>query len=264
MNPYAVALAAALGTSTAQILEVKASPGFLLKSERKDIVVVGDADEAPVFPKKFHINFDEVSSMRRTSFPFTVDTRTNKGSFHYDVANGREVWIHGKGQGDNWCQCAGSDTDAECRLMSVPADKEDGGGAMWVVFPTLKKCCKVGPYASGFGPLRPDWLRVTKAKKSQPATKHVGGRKCTTWEGGPPGDTFMMLSDDWSFDEQGLPCTYTDHFKPWAARVFGASHVLTFDAASYSEEGEAEDVFALPAGMSCEETCPNKEGWCKA
>eukprot|EP00929_Paragymnodinium_shiwhaense_P102480 TRINITY_DN6567_c0_g1_i2.p1 TRINITY_DN6567_c0_g1~~TRINITY_DN6567_c0_g1_i2.p1 ORF type:complete len:233 (-),score=60.17 TRINITY_DN6567_c0_g1_i2:355-1053(-) len=232
MNPYAVALAAALGTSTAQILEVKASPGFLLKSERKDIVVVGDADEAPVFPKKFHINFDEVSSMRRTSFPFTVDTRTNKGSFHYDVA----------------CGWRG----------------EDGGGAMWVVFPTLKKCCKVGPYASGFGPLRPDWLRVTKAKKSQPATKHVGGRKCTTWEGGPPGDTFMMLSDDWSFDEQGLPCTYTDHFKPWAARVFGASHVLTFDAASYSEEGEAEDVFALPAGMSCEETCPNKEGWCKA
>eukprot|EP00929_Paragymnodinium_shiwhaense_P092737 TRINITY_DN5272_c0_g1_i1.p1 TRINITY_DN5272_c0_g1~~TRINITY_DN5272_c0_g1_i1.p1 ORF type:complete len:278 (+),score=50.20 TRINITY_DN5272_c0_g1_i1:30-863(+) len=260
MLSHAAMLTLAFGQTSAQILEVRSAPGFLVAQERTSVVV--EADEPPVFAKRFNMNFKEESSMRRTSFPFTVDTKHNDGSFHYDFDNRREVWVHGKGQGDNWCQCAGTNTDDECHLKSVPSKDQPGGGALYVVMPAINKCCKVGSYSTGFGPLVPNWLRLSNATRA-PRPQKVDTRTCTVWAAGPPGDTFSMVSDDWSFDEQGLPCAYTDHFKKWTHLVLGLSHTINFDKASYSEGAEHEDVFALPAGMSCEETCPNKQGWCR-
>merc|ERR1712232_348277 len=169
--------------------------------------------------------------------------------------------MDGKGQRDNWCQCSGIKTDEPCALISAPSASEAGGGAMYISYPTIKKCCKLGTYAKGFGPLSRDWLKdANKTGKLQ-----VGGRSCTTWSGGPPGDWFMMISDDWSIDEQGLPCQYADHFKWWARIFFGISHALTFDIDTYSEAVEPNEVFAVPEGVGCEQDCPNPDGgWCKS
>eukprot|EP00929_Paragymnodinium_shiwhaense_P092738 TRINITY_DN5272_c0_g1_i2.p1 TRINITY_DN5272_c0_g1~~TRINITY_DN5272_c0_g1_i2.p1 ORF type:complete len:192 (+),score=27.67 TRINITY_DN5272_c0_g1_i2:30-605(+) len=134
MLSHAAMLTLAFGQTSAQILEVRSAPGFLVAQERTSVVV--EADEPPVFAKRFNMNFKEESSMRRTSFPFTVDTKHNDGSFHYDFDNRREVWVHGKGQGDNWCQCAGTNTDDECHLKSVPSKDQPGGG--WVLLYRLR------------------------------------------------------------------------------------------------------------------------------
>lgn len=214
--------------------------------------------EQPVFANRFHVTFSEYTK----ASPFGKGN-TNSGSLHFDFEKLRQVWVHGKGQTDNWCQCAGLKTNEACHLISAPSQHENGGGAMYIVHKSLGKCCKLGDYASGFGPLRPDWLRTTNASKG--ATTKVGDRTCTAWAGGPPGDWFMMISDDWSADERGLPCQYADHFKWWARWFIGMSHVLTFNASSYSESPEPDDIFGLPESNGCEESCPNNAGgWCKA
>eukprot|EP00931_Biecheleriopsis_adriatica_P089458 TRINITY_DN63583_c0_g1_i1.p1 TRINITY_DN63583_c0_g1~~TRINITY_DN63583_c0_g1_i1.p1 ORF type:complete len:258 (-),score=39.75 TRINITY_DN63583_c0_g1_i1:135-908(-) len=249
-------LAMAMGCAVGQVVEMtQPSGGFLLSQESKRVVAA-----TPVFAERWHMSFSEETSMRNMKFPFNLNVSRNTGSFHYDYQGRREVWVHGQGQRDNWCQCAGIDTAEECNVMSVPSAAEEGGGAMYLVFPKLERCCKVGPYAHGFGPLRPDWLRVANATRLPP--KAVDTRTCTTFSAGPPGDTFMMISDDWSFDERGLPCTYSDHFKSFARRIFGLSHDIVFDASTYSEEVESEAMFALPSNQNCDQVCPNKEGWC--
>jgi hypothetical protein len=185
---------------------------------------------------------------------------TNTGSFHYDSEAQKEVWFHGKGQTDNWCQCAGLKTDEPCAVVAVPTPSEAGGGARYLVFKSLGQCCKLGTFDKGFGPLRRDWLRGAK-KTSQ---VKIGNRSCTTWAGGPPGDWFTMVSDDWSVDYLGRPCHYADHFKSWARVLLGIAHTLTFDGASYAETVEPDAIFALPEGIDCEQDCPNTAGkWCK-
>merc|ERR1712185_89706 len=106
----------------------------------------------------------------------------------------------------------------------------------------------------GFAPLSPDWL--VRSNATYTGTKEVEGRTCYTWAGGPPGDWFMMVSDDWSVDENNHPCFYEDHFKTFARVIFGMRHTLTFHADTYSEAIESDDVFSPPAGVSCAESCP--------
>merc|ERR1712232_269194 len=151
----------------------------------------------------------------------------------------------------------------ECQVVATPSPNEEGGGAAFILFKSLGKCCKLGSYAKGFGPLRPDWLRLANATKGTP--EKVGSRTCTSWAGGPPGDWFMMISDDWSVDEDGKPCKYEDHFKWWAKYILGFRHVITFDETSYSEELEADETFNVPSDLGCDQPCPNKAGeWCSA
>lgn len=254
-----MALRALVGAASAGLVlggEVRVSPGFLVSSQAE--LAISEALEQPVFATRYHVDFSEAS---RSVNPLGKVT-TSSGSFHYDWENGRELWYHGKGQTDNWCQCAGVVTDEPCHLISARNQSEPGGGAMHAAFPSLGKCCKVGDYAQGFGPLRPDWLRRSNA--TYLGKKQVGNRTCSTWAGGPPGDWFMMVSDDWSVDEQGRPCTYADHFKWWAKVFLGMEHDINFDAASYSQEVEDDASFVVPVGMGCEEACPNKEGWCSS
>jgi len=227
--------------------------------DSKDLVIVNDAEKPPVFSPRFHVNFSEYTAMMKV-LPWQKGG-TNTGSLHYDADGRRQVWLHGKGQSDNWCQCAGLKTDEPCTLIAAPSANEAGGGATYVAFKTLKKCCKLGTFEKGFGPLARDWLRdANKTGQLQ-----VGNRSCTTWAGGPPGDWFMMISDDWSVDGKGRPCQYADHFKWWARAFMGMSHSYTFDDASYSEAAEPDEVFAVPDGIGCDQTCPNTAGgWCKS
>eukprot|EP00927_Polykrikos_kofoidii_P023003 TRINITY_DN2130_c0_g1_i1.p1 TRINITY_DN2130_c0_g1~~TRINITY_DN2130_c0_g1_i1.p1 ORF type:complete len:423 (+),score=67.05 TRINITY_DN2130_c0_g1_i1:89-1357(+) len=219
--------------------------------------VVSDGDTPPKWAPRFHIDYTEYTSMMKP-FPWQKGT-VNNGSLHYDVEKMRQVWIHGKGQSDNWCMCSGVDTDESCSLVAAPSSSEDGGGATYVIFKSIGKCCKLGTFAKGFGPIAQDWL----SDATKLGDEAVGEQTCTTWSGGPPGDWFMMVSDDWSVDAQGRPCKYADHFKTWAKILLGMQHYYTFDLESYSEAAELDDVFVVPEGMGCEEECPNKQGWCK-
>jgi len=130
---------------------------------------------------------------------------------------------------------------------------------MYIYFKTLGKCCTLGTYDQGFGPLATDWLKdATKVGVEQ-----VENKTCTTWSGGPPGDWFMMVSDDWSVDEHGRPCKYKDHFKSWAKTLLGMEHYINFHTDTYSETAEDDSVFEVPEGVGCEQACPNKAGgWC--
>lgn len=152
-------------------------------------------------------------------------------------------------------------SDEPCHLISTQSETEPHG-AMYILFKNLKKCCKLGPYSMGFGPLRPDFLQVDDATFA--GQTQVGSQVCNTWAAPHPGDWFTMVSDDWSVLPDGTPCAYQDHFKTWA-HLAGMRHNLTFNVASYSEDDESDEVFSLPDGMICEETCPNKAGkWCTA
>lgn len=215
-------------------------------------------ERTPMLSSKFHVNFAEYTAMFKP-LPWQRGN-ANNGSLHYDFEGRRQVWFHGKGQRDNWCQCAGLKTDEPCHLIAAPSQGEGGGGATYIAFKSLGKCCKLGTFDKGFGPLRRDWL--SDANKT--GQVEVGNRSCNTWSGGPPGDWFMMVSDDWSVDEEGHPCQYSDHFKSWARAIFGMAHTYTFDDTSYSETVELDDVFAVPEGIGCEKECPNTAGgWCK-
>eukprot|EP00928_Gymnodinium_smaydae_P083164 TRINITY_DN66416_c0_g1_i1.p2 TRINITY_DN66416_c0_g1~~TRINITY_DN66416_c0_g1_i1.p2 ORF type:complete len:308 (+),score=49.59 TRINITY_DN66416_c0_g1_i1:155-1078(+) len=211
----------------------------------------------PVFESRFHVTFDEVTHGLN---PFAPDI-TNAGSFHYDIVNGRQVWSHGKGQVDNWCECAGLSSDEPCDLVATK-DGPDPDGATYIVYRTLGKCCKLGDYAHGFGPLRPDWLVKTNASFRGEIT--VGGRTCYSWAAGPPGDWFMMNDDLWTVDADGLPCVYEDDFKS-IPRMLGMKHILTFDRTSYSTSTNDESAYKTPDNLDCSAMCPNKAGsWCLA
>lgn len=237
-----------------------APPAAVVTDQRKPTILI-DTEGPPVMAQRFHIEYTEYTA---EAFHYFSAAIQNNGSFHYDIANHRSVWVHGKGQVDNWCQCAGlkENTHASCSIVAAPSDKESSGGATYLVFKDIKKCCKLGTYEKGFGPLKPNWL--SDANKSGSFTAN-DGRACTTWQGGPPGDWFMMISDDWSVDEQGRPCRYEDNFKWFARHIFGVSHYYDFHADTYSEEAEPDDVFNVPEGMGCEQDCPNTAGgWCSA
>merc|ERR1711862_870102 len=134
----------------------------------------------------------------------------NSGSVHYDFDNLRQVWSHGKGQDDNWCQCSGFDTDEPCDILATK-ELDEPEGASYLVYKTLNKCCKLGKYEKGFGPLRPDWL--TKVNPTFVQEKTVGSRNCYEWASGAAGDWFMMKSGNWAVDKDGISCTYQDVFK---------------------------------------------------
>lgn len=233
-----------------------ASPCLICHSIDSDWNDTAPGGEQPVLASQFHVSFSETTKESPLS-----GKKTNFGSFHLDAENHRMAWVHGKGHGDVWCQCAGLQTNEECHLISSPSSGEGGGGATYVVFKSLNKCCKLGNYAQGFGPLRPDWLQVSNATKF--ATVKVGGKTCTTWSGGPPGDSFNMISDLWSVDEEGLPCQYQDQFKWWSKLFLGSYHVIVFNSSSYAEAPEEDDVFSIPA--NCEDHCQYPKSaatWC--
>lgn len=69
-----------------------------------------------------------------------------------------------------------------------------------------------------------------------------------------------MTGDIWSEDASGLPCSYTDRFAWWAEKF--EAHNLTFDPATYSTAAEADEVFSIPDGVDCTQTCPNRHTWC--
>jgi len=213
----------------------------------------------PVWPKRFHASFSEISHGVN---PFSSDTTSN-GSYHYDFESGRELWSHGKGQTDNWCQCAGLKTDERCDILTDPK-----AGARVALFRTLSppRCCTIGGFDIGFGPIRPDWLRLTNATFAVEKTYlgANGPRKCLEWASMKPGDWFMMVSDNWSQDEKGVPCRYVDTFKTWVRWTLRLKHEVVFDEASYGTEAEPDEVFAIPAGVDCSAKCPNKEGWCNS
>jgi len=213
--------------------------------------------EPPELPHRFHSDFNESTRSMNWWAP-----KLNRGSYHYDIEHKRELWVHGKGQVNNWCQCTGEKTDEECHLLSTPAGP-GGRAARYAFYPHAPKpsCCWIGEYASGMGPLRPDWMRLTQAKLV--GTQKENGRTCSEWASDKPGDWFMMVSDNWSLDQDGAPCFYRDTFRSFA-RFLGLEHLLTFDRQSFSTAEEGEDVFALPAGLSCEKQCPNPESWCNA
>eukprot|EP00658_Telonema_sp_P-2_P024561 TRINITY_DN19874_c0_g1_i10.p1 TRINITY_DN19874_c0_g1~~TRINITY_DN19874_c0_g1_i10.p1 ORF type:complete len:232 (-),score=36.08 TRINITY_DN19874_c0_g1_i10:221-916(-) len=211
----------------------------------------------PTWPNQFHVEYTEYSHQLH---PWGNGT-TNQGSLHYDFTNRRQLFVHGEGQTDNWCQCAGTGTDDECHLLSaVGASGNSSEGSMIAWFPALAKCCTIGNWDHGFGPIRPDWLVAGNSTHVGP--KKVDGRMCDEWANNHPGDYFMMTSDNWSQDSNGVPCDYVDTFKKWV-RVLGMRHSLTFDPSSYSTAAEGDAVFARPT-VDCSESCPNKQGWCTA
>merc|ERR1711982_5412 len=113
----------------------------------------------------------------------------------------------------------------------------------------------------GFGPLRPNWLTMVNPTFVQEKT--VGSRNCYEWASGSAGDWFMMKSDNWAVDKDGIPCTYQDVFRT-IPRWLGLEHILTFDVDSYSTAIE-DDFFKLPVGMDCSAACSNTAGmWCTA
>merc|ERR1711907_436058 len=212
------------------------------------------AQSPPVFAEQFHVNFTEYA---HDLHPWGNGTNA-MGSLHYDYANTRQLFIHGKGQTNNWCQCAATKTDDECHLLT--AKNASGVGVMVAYFPTLSSCCTIGNWSMGFGPIRPDWLKIGNA--THVGAKQVSGRTCDEWADPHPGDWFMMTSDNWSQDANGVPCDYVDTFKKWA-QALGMRHTLTFDPASYSTTAEDASVLAAPP-VDCSTPCPGKEGWCKA
>ncbi|CAE7039684.1 unnamed protein product [Symbiodinium sp. CCMP2592] len=82
------------------------------------------------------------------------------------------------------------------------------------------------------------------------------------WASYHPGDWFTMVSDNWSLDAKGVPCVYEDKFNAVFRRL-GLAHKLTFDIVSYDTAPETDDIFAIPKGVDCSRSCPNKKGWCK-
>ncbi|CAJ1382705.1 unnamed protein product [Effrenium voratum] len=207
----------------------------------------------PVLPSRFHVTFQEYT---RGMHPWGKGA-TNAGALHYDFEKLRALWRHGKGQTDNWCQCAGLKTDEQCDLLALPETK-----TLVALFRTLSpaSCCTIGNWSQGFGPLRPDWLVQSNA--SLVGTSNEGNRTCYEWASDHPGDWFTMISDNWALDAHGIPCTYEDKFKR-VFRLLGLKHQLTFDLASYDTSPEPDEMFAVPAGVDCSKKCPNKEGWCK-
>jgi len=202
---------------------------------------------APVWPVRWHVQFNE-----STHGYSSANTTYNSGSLHYDFANDRQLFSHGDGQTDNWCQCAGLKTTSHCDLYSIK-------GAMYAAFPSEKKCCKVNE-GIGFGPLRPNWLQMSEATNT--GTTEVAGRNCSVWSTPHPGDKYTMKADVWSQDAQGVPCTYTDIFKS----IYPMTHQLVFNKPTFSTAAEADTVFELPDTLAsaCEQDCPNKMGWCNA
>jgi hypothetical protein len=208
----------------------------------------------PVWSPRFHINFVEYTKLFLTA-------RGEKGSLHLDYYNERMRWAHGKGQFNNWCECAGLPKDeasAACDILSVKTLQDPAGGA-YIVFRELNKCCKLSDWEKGFGPIRPDWLT-----RPANATKFLGqreenGRTCYRWLNPKHGNP-LMKGDEWSEDADGVPCSYTDQFASWTKSW--AAHNLTFDPSSFSKELEADEVFEIPAGMDCSKTCPNRRPWC--
>lgn len=75
----------------------------------------------PIMASRFHVTFKEYTHGLK---PWG-DGTYNVGSLHYDVGSdvARTVWSHGKGQTDNWCQCAGISTAEECDLLALPETK---------------------------------------------------------------------------------------------------------------------------------------------
>lgn len=211
----------------------------------------------PIWPARFHALFTEYTHDME---PWSSGAYNN-GSFHYDYARRRQLWSHGKGQTNNWCQCAGLKTDSQCDLYSVSVN---GTSGMFAVHADEGHCCKIGDWGFGFGPIRPDWLVLSNStflgNKTMP-----DGRVCPMWASGTVGDWFMMVSDNWSQDAEGTPCLYEDQFKT-IPHGLGMRHTLTFDAASYSTGAEDDATFTIPPSVvdACQQTCPNKEGWCSA
>lgn len=226
--------------------------GFLVNSVHTTLV----QPSPPVFPARFHISFAESSRSMNPFGPYI----NNSGSYHYDYASGRQLWSHGKGQVDNWCQCAGLKTDEQCDLHAL---KLESGGATYAVFKSmsLPTCCKIGDFAHGFGPLRPDWMKLGNA--TFVGEKQVNGKTCYEWAVAHPGDWITMVSDNWSVDADGQPCTYENIFNT-PFHLLGLYHMITFDSATYGTNEESVDVFALPSNLDCEAECPNKHGWCTA
>lgn len=227
------------------------SGGLRIAAESMEVL----SPEPPIMADRFHTTFTE----RNHGLGWGAEV-TNTGSFHYDYIKGRQVWSHGKGQSDNWCQCAGLKTDEQCDLVATK-ELGDPSGATYAMFRTLNKCCKIGEWDHGFSPIRPDWLRASNA--TFVGMKKVGNRSCSEWAGGPPGDWFTMVSDNWSLDDNGVPCMYQDTFK-FFWRMLGLKHTITFDGGAYSTAPEADDVFSMSPGMDCSQECPNTKGWCKA
>jgi len=209
----------------------------------------------PIMASRFHVTFKEYTHGLK---PWG-DGTYNVGSLHYDVGSdvARTVWSHGQGQTDNWCQCAGVNTAEKCDLLALPETK-----TTVALFKTLSppQCCTIGTWSQGFGPLRPDWL--LRGNATLVSTFKVGNRTCYEWASHHPGDWFTMVSDNWSLDAKGVPCVYEDRFNAVFRRL-GLAHKLTFDIVSYDTAPETDDIFAIPKGIDCSRSCPNKKGWCK-
>ena len=146
---------------------------------------------------------------------------------------------------------------AACEILSIKSTL-DPAGATYITFPGLNHCCRVSDWAHGFSPIRPDWLtRPTPA--SFLGSHQQGNRTCYQWSSHHHGNP-LMIADNWSQDEEGVPCSYKDQFSWWATPWQG--HNLTFDASTYSTAPEADDLFAIPTGMDCSQKCPNQHTWC--
>ena len=171
------------------------------------------------------------------------------------------VFKHGKGQYNNWCECAGvsgNESQSACEVMSIQTPHP--GGAAYILFRSINKCCRLSDWEHGFGPIRPDWL-TRPANATRFLGQHMqGNRTCFRWSNPNHGNP-LMVADDWSQDANGVPCSYTDMFS-WWAKDLREAHNLTFDASSYSTTAEHDGVFSIPAGMDCSRTCPNLHTWC--
>eukprot|EP00930_Biecheleria_cincta_P011105 TRINITY_DN11362_c0_g1_i1.p1 TRINITY_DN11362_c0_g1~~TRINITY_DN11362_c0_g1_i1.p1 ORF type:complete len:287 (-),score=50.05 TRINITY_DN11362_c0_g1_i1:102-905(-) len=209
----------------------------------------------PVLASRFHMNFQEYTHGLKPWGPGVI----NNGSFHYDFredGNHNCLWSHGKGQSDNWCQCADFGVGEQCDILSLAETK-----TTVAMFKTLQppRCCTIGDWAHGFGPLRPDWLVNTNA--TLVGVKQIGDRTCYEWASPHPGDWFTIVSDNWSLDAKGLPCTYEDRFNG-VFKALGLAHKIIFDEKSY--DTSPEDLFKVPGDLDCSEPCANKKGWCQA
>lgn len=208
----------------------------------------------PVWSPRFHIDFVEYTHQLQTA-------KSEKGSFHLDYYNERMRWAHGKGQFNNWCECAGLPQDearSACDIMSLKT-AQDPAGAAYVIFRELNKCCRLAGWEKGFSPIRPDWLTRPANATVFLGQHEENGRTCYRWVNPNHGNP-LMKGDEWSEDAEGVPCSYTDKFAWWAEKFEG--HNLTFDPASFSKDLEGDEIFEIPAGMDCTKTCPNRHTWC--
>ena len=209
--------------------------------------------EPPVWPERFHVQFEEYTEQ------FTTH-RTERGSFHLDYVNERMRWEHGKGQYNNWCECAGlpaNESAIACDVLSVRS-KWDAEGAAYIMFQSLNFCCRLAGWDKGFGPIRPDWL-TRPVNATFMGSQLERNRTCYRWANMNHGNP-LMQADEWSEDAMGVPCSYKDRFA-WWSRGFEA-HNLTFDATTYSTDAEPDGVFDIPPSMDCSKKCPNRHTWC--